>query len=136
MSQIDTEALVTTWWLASVMGCPSTRACNVVPALASETKWECDVYMQPGGGQDKCTRDYQIVVWLVELGRGLEGFLGGMISFFFEGSLPSFGISAAAACCMPADSLTHPGSISQQQQPRLCECQLLADAAILLVCSV
>jgi hypothetical protein len=50
MSQIDTEALVTTWWLASVMGCPSTRACNVVPALASETKWECDVYMQPGGG--------------------------------------------------------------------------------------
>jgi hypothetical protein len=25
---------------------------------------------------------------------------------------------------------------TQQQQPRLCECQLLADAAILLVCSV
>jgi hypothetical protein len=68
-----------------------------------------------GGGQDKCTRDYQIVVWLVELGRGLEGFLGGMISFFFEGSLPSFGISGCGCgCLLPADSLTHPGSISQQ----------------------
>eukprot|EP01047_Picozoa_sp_COSAG01_P033824 COSAG01_NODE_2507_length_7552_cov_56.408560_2_plen_87_part_00 len=79
MSRIYVEALVTTWWLASVMGCPFIRTCSVIPTLASETKRECDVYMQPGAMGcvaryfpkiNTHATIYRIVVWLVELGRG------------------------------------------------------------------